>query len=48
MDRINKFARSKQGKELTEKAERYASEPKNRRKLEEMGKKLMSRGKKPQ
>jgi len=48
MDRINKFARSKQGKELTDKAERYASEPKNRRKLEEMGKKLMSRGKKPQ
>jgi hypothetical protein len=48
MDRINKFARSKQGKQLTEKAERYASDPKNRRKLEEMGKKLMSRGKKPQ
>jgi hypothetical protein len=48
MDRINKFARSKQGKELTDKAERYASDPKNRRKLEEMGKKLMSRGKKPQ
>jgi hypothetical protein len=48
MDRINTFARSKQGKELTEKAERYASDPKNRRKLEEMGKKLMSRGKKPQ
>ena len=48
MDRINKFARSKQGKELTEKAERYASDPKNHRKLEEMGKKLMSRGKKPQ
>jgi hypothetical protein len=48
MDRINKFARSKQGRELTEKAERYASDPKNRRKLEEMGKKLMSRGRKPQ
>ena len=48
MDRFNKFARSKQGKELTEKAERYASDPKNRRKLGEMGKKLMSRGKKPQ
>ena len=48
MDRINKFARSKQGKELTDKAERYASDPKNRRKIEEMGKKLMSRGKKPQ
>jgi hypothetical protein len=48
MDRLNKFARSKQGKELTDKAERYASDPKNRRKLEEMGKKLMSRGKKPQ
>jgi hypothetical protein len=48
MDRLNKFARSKQGKELTDKAERYASDPKNRRKIEEMGKKLMSRGKKPQ
>jgi hypothetical protein len=49
MDRINKFARSKQGRELTEKAERYASDPKNRRKLEDMGRKLMSRGKnKPQ
>ena len=47
MDRFNKFARSKQGKELTEKAERYASDPKNRRKLEEMGKKYLSRGKKP-
>ena len=45
-DRINKFARSKQGKELTEQAKRYASDPKNRRKLEDMGKKLMSRSKK--
>jgi hypothetical protein len=50
MDRISKFAKSKQGRELTDKAEKYASDPKNRRKLEEMGKKLMSRGKggKPQ
>jgi hypothetical protein len=48
-DRINKFARSKQGRELTDQAKRYASDPKNRRKLEDMGKKLMSRGKqKPQ
>jgi spore maturation protein CgeB len=46
MDRFNKFARSKQGKDLTEKAQRYASDPKNRRKLEEMGKKYLSRGKK--
>jgi hypothetical protein len=45
MDRISKFAKSKQGKELTEQAQRYASDPKNRRKLDEMRKKLMSRGK---
>jgi hypothetical protein len=45
MDRINKFARSKQGKELTEDAKRYASDPKNRAKLDQMRKKLMSRDK---
>jgi len=48
MDRFNKFARCYHDTAPTEKAERYASDPKNRRKLEEMGKKLMSRGKKPQ
>jgi hypothetical protein len=46
-DRINKFARSKQGRELTEQAQKYASDPKNRKKLDDVRKKLMSRGKKP-
>ena len=45
MDRISKFAKSKQGRELTEQAQRYASDPKNRAKLDNMRKKLMSRGK---
>jgi hypothetical protein len=45
MDRINKFARSKQGRELTEQAKRYASDPKNRAKLDGMRKKLTSRNK---
>jgi hypothetical protein len=45
MDRISKFAKSKQGRELTQQAERYASDPKNRAKLDRMRKKLMSRGK---
>ena len=36
MDRINKFARRKQGRDLTEKAERYASDPTNRKKLADM------------
>ena len=48
IDRITRFAKSPQGRRLTGQAKRYASDPKNRRKLEEMGKKLMSRGKKPQ
>ena len=45
MDRISKFARSRQGRELTEQAKRYASDPKNRAKLDEYRKKLMSRNK---
>jgi hypothetical protein len=45
MNRISKFAKSKQGRELTEQAQRYASDPKNRAKLDNMRKKLMSRGK---
>jgi hypothetical protein len=45
MDRINKFAKSKQGRELTEQAKKYASDPKNRAKLDAYRKKLMSRGK---
>ncbi len=45
MDRISKFAKSKQGQELTDEAKKLASDPKNRRKLDDMRKKLMSRGK---
>ena len=45
MDRISKFARSKEGKELTGEAKKLASDPKNRRRLDDMRKKLMSRGK---
>jgi hypothetical protein len=45
MDRISKFAKSKQGRELTEEAKKYASDPENRRKLDGVRKKLMSRGK---
>jgi hypothetical protein len=45
MDRISKFAKSKQGRELTEQAKRYASDPKNRAKLGHGRKKLMSRDK---
>jgi hypothetical protein len=45
MDRINKFARSKQGRDLTDQAKQYASDPKNRKKLDDVRKKLMSRGK---
>jgi hypothetical protein len=45
MDRISKFARSKQGRELTDQAKKYASDPKNRKKLDDVRKKLTSRGK---
>ena len=45
MDRISKFAKSKQGKELTEEAKKLASDPKNRAKVDDLRKKLMSRGK---
>jgi hypothetical protein len=45
MNRISKFARSKQGRELTEQAKKYASDPKNRAKIDEYRKKLTSRNK---
>jgi hypothetical protein len=45
MNKISQFAKSKQGRELTEQAKKAASDPKNRAKLEEMRKKFMSRGK---
>jgi hypothetical protein len=45
MNRISNFAKSKQGKDLTDQAKRLASDPKNRAKLDDVRKKLMSRGK---
>jgi hypothetical protein len=45
MDRISKFARSPQGRKLTDDAKRAASDPKNRRRLDDVRKRLMSRGK---
>ena len=47
MNKISRFARSKQGRELTEQAKKYASDPKNRAKLDEYRRKLTSRGKPP-
>jgi hypothetical protein len=45
IDRIAKFARSPQGRRLTEQAKRYASDPKNRAKLDQARKRLMARNK---
>jgi hypothetical protein len=45
LNRISKFAQSKQGRELTEQAKKYASDPKNRSRLDAARRKLMSRGK---
>ena len=47
MNRISKFAKSKEGRQLTKQAKKYASDPKNRHKLDDVRKKLMSRGQKP-
>jgi hypothetical protein len=44
-DRISRFARSPQGRRLTEQAKRYASDPKNRARIEQARKRLMGRGK---
>jgi hypothetical protein len=46
MNKISQFARSKQGRELTEQAKKYASDPKNRKKLDDVRKRFMSGGKK--
>ena len=45
LNRISTFAKSQQGRELTEEAKKYASDPENRRKLDGIRKKLMARGK---
>jgi hypothetical protein len=45
MSRISKFAQSREGRRLTDQAKRYASDPKNRKKLDDVRKRLMSRNK---
>jgi len=44
MDRIGKFARSRQGKKAIGDAKRFAQDPKRRQQLEEVRKRLASRG----
>lgn len=46
--KISDFAKSKQGRELADKAVAAAKDPKTRKQIEDAGRKLMSsRGKKP-
>jgi hypothetical protein len=44
MDRISKFARSPQGKKAIDEAKRLAQDPKRRQQLEQVRKRLASRG----
>jgi hypothetical protein len=43
MSRISRFARSPQGRRMTEQAKEYASRPENRRKIEQARQRLMKR-----
>jgi hypothetical protein len=43
MDRVAKFARSPQGRKVADKAKRFASDPKNRQKIEGYRKKFANR-----
>ena len=43
--KVQEFLRSPQGRKYADQAKRYASDPKNRAKLDGLRKKLMSRGK---
>ena len=43
MNRIVRFARSPQGKRLTASAKRFASDPRNRQRFEEVRKRLAQR-----
>jgi hypothetical protein len=47
MDRISKLARSPQGKKAIGDAKRFAQDPKRRQQLEEVRKRLASRGGRP-
>jgi hypothetical protein len=46
IDRISKFARSPQGHRLTGQAKRWASDPRNRAKIDSARKRLMASRKK--
>lgn len=43
MSKISRFARSPQGRRMTEQAKTYASRPENRRKIEQARQRLMKR-----
>jgi hypothetical protein len=45
MSRLTKFAQSPQGRRLTSQAKRYASDPKNRAKIDDARRRLMARNK---
>jgi hypothetical protein len=45
MSRIARFARSPQGRRLAAQAKRYASDPKNRAKIDEARRRLIARNK---
>ena len=45
LDKLFKFARSPQGRQLTDKAKRYAQSPEGRRQIEQARSKLASKGK---
>ena len=45
IDRITRFAKSPQGRRLTGQAKRYASDPKNRARIDDARRRLMARGK---
>ena len=45
ISRISRFASSPQGRRLTAQAKRYASDPKNRAKIDDARKRLMARNK---
>ena len=47
MDRISKLARSPEGKKAINEAKRFAQDPKRRAQLEEVRKRLASRGGRP-
>ena len=43
MNKVAKFARSPQGRKMADQAKRYASDPKNRQKIDQYRKKFANR-----